>query len=111
MTTPTLLSNAEQSTSNIFAIYDGWIRNPQIDIFYKVITVAGVLVAAGAVPQLRRSVGWTAAALALLILLTGKVQNSGKPSGGASSPTNSGNSMPSPSVSPSAYFVPPGVSW
>ena len=102
--TPTLLGNAEQSTANIFAIYDGWINNQQIDIFYKVLLVAGVLVAAGTVPQLRRFVGWTAAALALLILLTGKAQ--------AATPTTTGSpATPSPSASSSVHFVPPGVSW
>ncbi len=103
--TGTLLGNAEQSTANIFAIYDGWITNAQIDIFYKVLLVAGVLVAAGTVPQLRRFVGWTAAALALLILLTGKAQ-AAQPSTTTGSPAT-----PSPSEPSSVHFVPPGASW
>ena len=102
--TPTLISNAEQSTANIFSIYDGWMINPKIDIFYKVITVAGVFIAAGAVPPLQRFVGWTAAALGLLILLSGKAQPS-QPA------TTAPISAASSSAPPSAHFVPPGVSW
>ncbi len=91
----TLLSNAEQSTANIFAIYDGWVVNPKIDIFYKVGTVAVVLVALGSIPQTRRLAAWTAAALFVLILFTGKAQPAAASRTTQPAPSSSAPSSPS----------------
>lgn len=85
MNNATILSSAEGTGANIFAIYDRWITNPAIDIFYKVMTVAIVLLFLGAIPQTRKAAAWISGIVLTIIILTGKAPSSSS-SGAPASP-------------------------